>query len=884
MAQINRANLATNLNLGGAWTGGVAPTSIDIAAWGTPNITVGTAQALGGAVSWQGILLQSVQTTAITIGTTSAAMTIGASGIDLSASGANLTIASPVAITLGANQSWTVASGRTLTVSSVISGAAKNVTFDGTGAKTLSANSAAGWTGSAVTAAAGLVTTVVAGSLGASTNTVTVNNGAAVRVTGNQPNQTAWSASGSGLAGTSYGAIWTDAAFGSGRTITAKADGTVISIRSGVGFLSLFALDAGVTAITLNGDSTATSDIGNYTVSGQSNYAGTPTLSSLALDGTTARGIKYSIGGGAGVTDSRTSGGGGLGADANAVVVAASGGIYTNSASGSFNRNYTFTARARQTYGHFRYGATGTATFSGTLTLSGTASDYVQFHANNNVSSIIKLAGTITGGANLDIGQYSGGPTTIGTAELAPTLVTSGWSSTASLTVNNIRYGVGLANENAISFVPGTTIDNVSGGALTVRHSSYTNQGVSTFTFTGTNDLTMAGPVAGSASWAGTPGAWSITASTLTLDFSFNGTSGTLTKQGSGTLALLGNNTAVTALSWAAGGLTLNSNGAAGPTGTSFTITSTGVLDSTTGATLTQTGTNALNNNFTWGGSNDLTFGAGAITWLASRSINFLNGKTGTLKFTGNIGSIGATFPLSIGGTPIGGSRSRLWLSGTNGMLATSNAVNAGYFRVSNSSGLGNAATTMWTVSSGAALEVDGGISPPSARSVTITGPGPNIDGALRSVSGTNVWNGSIVLAVQSLASPTRIQVDAGTFTLATGSYATIAPTTSGTPLQFTALGASAILNQPRQLTANVSDVTVNNGGVGTVVFSVANSHTGSMTCEGGTTKITDVNATSTGTVQVNATATLESTVQSQFGTLSLGSSPTTRAILKFAA
>jgi autotransporter family porin len=191
----------------------------------------------------------------------------------------------------------------------------------------------------------------------------------------------------------------------------------------------------------------------------------------------------------------------------------------------------------------------------------------------------------------------------------------------------------------------------------------------------------------------------------------------------------------------------------------------------------------------------------------------------------------------------------------------------------------------MWTVSSNAALEVDGGISPTSARNVTITGPGPNTDGALRSVSGTNTWNGAIIPPVQSLASPTRIQVDAGTFTLAAGTHTTIAPSVSGTPLQFTALGATAVLNQPRQLTASVSDVTVNNGGVGTVVFSVANSHTGGFTVEGGTAKVTNATATSTGTVQVNATATLQSTVQSTFTTLRLGTNGSgSRAILKFAA
>lgn len=885
MAQINRANVAANLNTTTAWTGGVVPTATDIAAWGTPNITTGPSQALGGAVSWQGILLQSAQTTAISIGTTTAAMTLGASGIDLSTAGANLTIASPVTITLGANQSWTVASGRTLTVSSVISGATKNLTLDGAGIKALSAAST-GWTTSAVTIGAGIVQASNNNALGAASNTVAVSSGASLQISIAAPAQTVWSASGAGTA-TSYGAIHTTGAFGATRTITMLAPDTVLSIRNGVAFTGVIALGSGVTSFTLNGENTAVSDVNIYTVTTQSNYGGAGTvvtLSSLGLDGA-ARAVKYSIGTAAGVSDLNTSGGGGLGNNANAVAIATTGGIYSGSASGTFNRNYTFAARgARQTVGQFKYNNTGTTTFSGTLTLSGGTSDYVQLHGANDSASIIKLNGTITGGANLDVGANGTNGLVDATLELGSSLNSTGWASTAALSVNHIRYGTGLANANPITFQQAqpSIIDAVASG-VTARHSSYTNLSATAFTFTGTNDLTLTGPVAGSANWTGTTGVWNVNGSTLTLGFNFQN-AGTLTKGGVGTLALAGNNAAITAVAWNAGGLTLNSNNAAGSTGSTFVAASTGTLDSTTGATLGQTGTNALNANFTWGGSGDLTFGAGALSWNAARTIAFLNSKTGILKFQGNIPALANTLTLSVGGAPVGGSRSRLWLTGTNGMLATTSTVTAGYLRVSNSTGLGNATTTMWTVSSGAALEIDGGISPTSARNVTLTGPGPNTDGALRSVSGANTWNGSIVPPVQSLASPTRIQVDAGTFTLAAGTYLTIDPTTTGTPLQFTALGAAAVLNQPRQLTNKVSDVIINNGGVGTVVLSVQNNHSGGTTVEGGTCKVTQVNATSTGTVQVNAAATLESTVQSQFTTLSLGSSPTTRAILKFAA
>ena len=887
-----KADNTTQLDLVGSWLGGVVPPSSTTSQTRWDNtITVPRAAALGTSKTWgqisvtnPGGLCAIASSAGNTLTLTPTDVDAANIGINMSTATQNFTIASSVA--LGSSQSWTVASGRTLTVSSVISGATKNLTLDGAGTKALSAAST-GWTTSAVTIGAGIVQASNNNALGAASNTVTVSSGASLQISVAAPAQTVWSASGAGTA-TSYGAIHTTGAFGATRTITMLAPDTVLSIRNGVVFTGVIALGSGVTSFTLNGENTSVSDVNIYTVTTQSNYGGAGTvvtLSSLGLDGA-ARAVKYSIGTAAGVSDLNTSGGGGLGNNANAITIATTGGIYSGSASGTFTRDYTFSARgARQTVGQFKYNTTGTTTFSGTLTFSGSTSDYVQLHGANDAASIIKLNGTIAGGANLDVGANGTNGLVDASLELGSSLVSAGWTSTAALSVNHIRYGTGLANANPITFQQAqpSIIDAVASGVI-ARHSSYTNLSATSFTFTGTNDLTMTGPVAGSANWTGTTGTWNVNGSTLTLGFSFQN-SGTLTKGGVGTLALAGNNAAVTAVAWNAGGLTLNSNGSAGSG--SFAASSTGTLDST-GATLSQTGANSLNANFTWGGSADLTFGAGALSWNAARTISFLNGKTGKLKFNGNATTTTAGSTLSVGGAPVGGSRSVLWLAGTNASLATTGAVTAGYFRVANAAGLGAVGTTAsWTVSSGAGIEVDGTATIPGTKNVTITGPGPNTDGALRSVSGTNVWSGAIIPPVQSLASPTRIQVDAGTFTLSTtGSpaYTTIDPTTTGTPLQFTALGSTAVLNQPRQFTNKVSDVIINNGGVGTVVLSVQNNHTGGTTVEGGTCRVTQINATSTGTVQVNATATLESTVQSEFTTLSLGSSPTTRAILKFAA
>lgn len=878
MATVNRADTAVNLDQGGAWVNGVAPTSADIATWGNPAITVNLTRNLGASVSWGGIEFLSTQTSAITIGTNAFTLTVGASGINLSASGANLSLTSSTIISLAANQTWNVGSGRTLSLTSVVSSTATNriLTKEGVGTLTLNATNNFGGSGGGLVVNAGLVTGNNNNSFGNASNTVTVASGAAIQVSAAAPVQTAWSVSGAGTA-TSYGALWVSGSttFGnSTRVVTAQASNTVLSFRTAAAFAGTIALGAGVTSIILNGENTGTADTNVWTMPTQSDYGGagtTVTLKSVGLDGVTARGVKYSIGSAANVTDAVSSGGGGLGKSANAIVIDATGGLHTNSTTTpAFNRSYTFNARGgRLSYGQFKYAALGTVSFNGTLTLSGGTGDYVQLHGNNDPASIIKLNGTITGGANLDIGSNGSNSTVDGTLEIGSSLDSSGWASTAALSVNHIRYGKALANDNAITFgqVATSFIDAVASGVV-ARHSSYTNTNASAFSFTGTNDLTMTGPVAGSANWTGTTGTWTVTANVLTIGFNFV-TSGGLTKAGAGTLALSGNNTGLTGLAWNAGNLRLNSSGSAG-TGASASVTiasASGILDNTSGGavSLNQSGTIALNANFTWTGSADLTFGVGNVTTSATRTITFgSGGGTGTLKLSGAATTTTATSNWNIGGsTP--GARQRVTLVGANGWAPTSTnaSVTAGYFQIQNSNGLGAAVnTTTWYVgmttagvaTTGAALELSGGITVPSNKTISIRGNGPNTDGALRSVSGTNSVLGTVSVP---LVAGARIQADAGTFTL-DATTTTIAPANASTPLSFAAL-SGATLNQNRQLTSSVGTVAVNDtvGATGTVVFAAANSNTGLMTTSAGTAKFTHANGPGNGgnTFPANTTA-----------------------------
>jgi autotransporter-associated beta strand protein len=912
MAQYNRANTATNLNLTGAWVEGVVPTSVDIAAWGTPNISTGTAQALGGAVSWQGILLQSAQSTAITIGTTAAALTLGSSGIDLSAASANLTIASPVTITLGANQSWSVAAGRTLTVSSVITGAAKNVTLNGSGIKTLSGAST-GWTGSTVTVAGGQATVSNINGLGAASNSVVVNSGANLTVSAAIA-PTAITINGAGFTGgTGYGALWTTNVLASGQTITFGATGTVLSTAVGSAtFAPQLAVSPGVTSITLNIPNAFT----NTTFSFSSSYtvADGVRLQSYGSNGTTASNGRYSFGAATTTTDSNSgvgAAGGGLGAASNKVIVEQTGCLYfagaVNFSTATLARNYEFVGITAPSTTQYQgaVSVTSIMDFTGTVSLTGTAGQVVWFAGPNllgNLRAMVKFSGTLTGATNLWVGD-KGAANAAGAVGIGASLVSSGFTGT--LNSNTFNYYAGTSGHTFPVVFRGNAPNsnqfwiNATAGTSSANHSSYTREvaGVTIFNVTSigqTGNLTLGG-----GSYVSAPGEWSVQAGTLTLDFAFSGTAGAFTKSGTSTLVLGGNNTAFTNVTLSQGTLVLNGAGSAGPSAASFTFGNGVRLNSTVGATLNQNGAvNPLTagGTWTWVGTNDLTFGTGNLTAGGDQVIAFdAGGGLGTVKFRGNITTSLATTSWNFGGSTAG-AKQRVTLGGANASLAAGttadqHSVTAGYFRIENNNGLGAAGTTtIWWVgatnagvqTTKAALEL-AGVTTPDTKNIRLYNIGPNDDGALIGVSGTSVFSGSI--AVPNVAG-TRIGVKAGaTLTLlGSGSYPNLNPDNSNTPLSFTA-EVGGTLNQNRVLGSNVGTVTVT-GGSGTVVLSRANLHTGATTCSAGTTKVTHVNATSTGSVFVPAGATLESTVQSQFqSTLSLGTtSSLSRAILKFAA
>ena len=167
-ADIPKADNTTALNVGTSWVGGNVPGAGDVALYDN-TVTAARSAAIGSNLSWLGIRVANpggTQTIATTAGST---LTLGSSGIDMSAATADLSISA--VMNLAVPQTWSIASGRNLTLSGANTGAGP-VNVAGPGSITLGV-------GGGLTAGA-----VVSGPFG--TGTVSLGGGVRVAYTSNR--------------------------------------------------------------------------------------------------------------------------------------------------------------------------------------------------------------------------------------------------------------------------------------------------------------------------------------------------------------------------------------------------------------------------------------------------------------------------------------------------------------------------------------------------------------------------------------------------------------------------------------------------------------------------------------------------------------------------
>jgi len=327
---------------------------------------------------------------------------------------------------------------------------------------------------------------------------------------------------------------------------------------------------------------------------------------------------------------------------------------------------------------------------------------------------------------------------------------------------------------------------------------------------------------------------------------------GSLIKNGAGRLLLTGSNTYTGTTTVSAGELAISNASALGDTSSGTVVSNGAALEVQGGISV---GTEALTLNGTGvsgGGAlrniSDANSWAGPVNLASASRVNVDSGTltlSGAVSSTGQNLTVGGAGTTDVSGAVVLGAGSlakdgsgTLFLSGNN-TYTGGTSISAGVVNASNNYALGGLSAGTTTVAAGAALQLQGGITVPSAPLV-LNGTGIANDGALRNISGNNTWSGSV-----TLGSAARINSDAGTLTVSGG--------IGGSGQNLTVGGAGNTV-----LAGNIATTTgsVTKDGSGTVVLSGTNNYTGGTNINGGTLQLGTNNAVANGAVAVASGAT----------------------------
>jgi autotransporter-associated beta strand protein len=492
----------------------------------------------------------------------------------------------------------------------------------------------------------------------------------------------------------------------------------------------------------------------------------------------------------------------------------------------------------------------GTNTFGGVITLASNSTISSDSGALN-----LTNAGTIAGsGYNLTLAGATGGTLSsiIGTG--GGTLTKTG-AGTWTLSGVNTYTGATAVNAGILNVGVANAIG--SGSDVTVASAGTLN--ISTFADT-------VGSIAGAGSLNLGTGALTAGADNASTTFSgtISGTTGSLTKNGTGTLILSGNNSYAGATTVSVGVLNIQNGAALGGTGAGTSVTSGATLQiqnniSVGAEALTLNGvgaagaTGALENvsgTNTFGGL--ITLGFASTISSDSGSLNLNN--AGTITGSGDaltLTGAGSGTIASIIGTGAGTltkTGTGTWtLSGANTYTGAT-TVSAGVLNIQNNTALGTTAAGT-SVTSGATLQIQGGITV-GAEALTLNGTGSTTtNGALESVSGTNSFSGAI-----TLGSATRINSDSG-------STLTLSGNIGGNTQNLTVGGAG---NTVISGAIGTTSGTLTKDGAGTLTLTHANTYTGATTVSAGILNIQS--ATALGTNASGTTVASGATLQVQGG------------------
>jgi len=219
---------------------------------------------------------------------------------------------------------------------------------------------------------------------------------------------------------------------------------------------------------------------------------------------------------------------------------------------------------------------------------------------------------------------------------------------------------------------------------------------------------------------------------------------------------------------------------------------------------------------FAGSGVGTVTIDAGGVT------PGQVNVTAGSYTFTG--GGIGGSGGIAKSGA------GTLTLSAAN-TYTGSTSVTAGVLNIQNATALGGTAAGT-VVSNLAALQLQGGITV-SGETLSLAGSGISSDGALRNISGTNVWSGAVNVTLSGsvsqgyLGALTHIRSEAGKLTISGAVALPVSATGTGGGIIINGNGNGEISGNITGGNAGVLSVARNATGSGTWTLSGSNSYLG---------------------------------------------------------